>query len=129
MTLNNHNQGRAIFNGQADATDDSFEIFLRAQLQQQKPYLNDESFSAGVIARLPKAKRISRWREQLIMIIPLLAISILVLSQNSLLAFAIRSWVLLSVISFEDLIKITLQISVVMLIAVGFWSARKLNLF
>ncbi|HWV14536.1 MAG TPA: hypothetical protein VN030_03815 [Cellvibrio sp.] len=129
MIIVNHNQDQKNSNGQPAATDDSFDIFLRTQLQQQKSYLSDENFSAGVLARLPKVKRISRWRERLIIIIPLVAISLLVLSQHSLLAFAIRSWVLLSVISFADFIKITLELSVVMLMAVGFWSARKINLF
>jgi len=114
---------------QNDATnaplEESFDIFLRNHLQQKKIYLQDDNFTAQVMATLPAAKSLSRWQERLIMLVPLLVISILVLSQQSLLAFLIRSWVLLSVISVENLFKITLEASIVILMGASYWLAKQ----
>lgn len=107
------------------STDDSFDVFLRARLQQTKPYLHDENFTAQVMARLPAPKKLLRWQERLIIAVPLLIISILVLSQNSLLAFIIKAWVMLSVISVQNLFQLVLEVSLVALLAVSYWLAKK----
>lgn len=105
--------------------DDSFDIFLRTQFQQEKPYLHDENFTAQVMARLPAPKKLLRWQERLIIAVPLLVISILVLSQNSLLASVIKVWVMLSVISVQNLFQLVLEVSLVALLVVSYWLANK----
>lgn len=101
-----------------------FDIFLRAQLQQEKPYLEDDNFSVRVMASLPIAKKTISWRERLMVSLPLMVISILVLSQNSLLAFAIKSWVLLSILSIDNLFKILVAVSLAVLLSASYWFAK-----
>lgn len=110
-------------------SDKHFDAFLQAQLQQDKPYLADDNFSVRVMASLPIAKRTISWRERLIVLLPLMIISILVLSQNSLLAFAIKSWVLLSILSFDNLLKIVVEISLLALLGASYWLAKQCRLF
>jgi|GEM_PF-671151 len=110
------------------AADEPFDYFLQKQLQQEKIYLNDDNFTVQVMASLPTVKQTLGWRERFIIVIPLIIISILVLSQNSLLAFVIKSWVLLSVISIESLFKLILEISLVALLGVSYWFAKKSRL-
>lgn len=111
------------------ATDKRFDVFLQAQLQQAKPYLPDENFTVRVMASLPVVKKAIGWRERVIVLVPLIVISILVLSQNSLLAFAIKSWVLLSIISLDNLFKILMLASLAALLGASYWFARRCRLF
>src|SRR5690606_40050543 len=61
--------------------EDDFERLLRQQLQAQQDYLPDDGFSAQVMAALPAASAKSRWRERLLIGVPVLLISLLVFSQ------------------------------------------------
>lgn len=75
--------------------EDDFERLLRRQLQAQQDYLPDDGFSAQVMAALPAASAKSRWRERLLIGVPVLLISLLVLSQLPWLdmAYIVRAWV------------------------------------
>lgn len=101
-----------------------FDIFLQTQLQRENPYLPDDNFSLRVMASLPIAKKSISWRQRLLALLPLIIISILVLSQNSLLAFAIKSWVLLSILSMDNLFKALMTVSLLALIGVSYWFAK-----
>ncbi len=75
--------------------EDDFERRLRQQLQAQQAYLPDDGFSAQVMAALPAASAKSRWRERLLIGVPVLLISLLVFSQLPWLdmAYIARAWV------------------------------------
>lgn len=64
--------------------DNHFDDFLRQQLQDSSPYLDDGDFSARVLASLPAQKRLNPWLEKLIVLLPVTVIAALVLSQFSL---------------------------------------------
>jgi|GEM_PF-3515506 len=63
--------------------DNNFDDFLRQQLQDSSPYLDDGDFSARVLASLPAPKRLSPWLEKLIVVLPVSLIALLVVSQFS----------------------------------------------
>lgn len=63
--------------------DNHFDDFLRQQLQGSSPYLDDGDFSAKVMASLPAQKRLNPWLEKLIVLLPVSAITLLVLRQFS----------------------------------------------
>ena len=110
---------------QALGSDDSFDIFLQNQLQNEKQYLPDNFFTARVVAALPPVKKPIYWQEIFIMAVPLLIISVLVLTQHSLLAFIVKAWVLVSVASVSDLLSVLLQVSIAALLVGGYWFVRR----
>ncbi len=64
--------------------DTNFDDFLRQQLQGSSHYLHDGDFSAKVMAGLPEPRRLSRWLEISIVVVPVTVIALLVMSQFSL---------------------------------------------
>jgi|GEM_PF-5019927 predicted anti-sigma-YlaC factor YlaD len=75
--------------------EDDFERMLRRQLQNSTPYVPDEGFSAQVLAALPAARAQSRWRERLMIGVPVLIISLLVFSQLPWLemTYIVQAWI------------------------------------
>ena len=60
------------------AQSDSFDDFLRQQLHAA--YIDDDGFTAQFMARLPAPKTLNPWLEKAIIAVPVLLISLLVLS-------------------------------------------------
>ena len=60
-------------------TESSFDAFLAKQLRAESEYLDDNGFSAQVMANLPAEPRVNPLLKQLIFWLPLVAISLLVL--------------------------------------------------
>ena len=85
---------------------DDFDRFLSQQLTQAQPYLMDDNFTAQVMGKLPPAKKLSRWQERLIMLVPVLLISVLVLSQFSLVTTFVGVWTWLVSLSLVGLLKV-----------------------
>jgi len=108
--------------------DGSFDNFLSAQLQQSHPYLMDDNFTAQVMAKLPAAKKLSLWQERLIIAVPLLIISLLVVSQFSVIAILIKLWTLLMVADVASLFAIGLAVSAVSISGASFWFAKQSKL-
>lgn len=108
--------------------DGSFDDFLSAQLKQSQPYLMDNDFSANVMAKLPAAKRLSVWQERLIIVLPLVIISLLVLSQFSVLAIAVKFWTLLYSLDIATLLNIALAISATAICSASYWFAKQIKL-
>ena len=77
-------------------SDKNFDDFLRQQLQTSSEYIDDGGFAAQVMAGLPTPKRLNRWLEMLIVAVPVVVISLLVISQFSLLQLIqpVYAWVL-----------------------------------
>ena len=93
--------------------DDNFDNFLRLQLQDSSPYLDDGDFSARVMASLPAQKRLNPWLEKLIVFVPVTLIALLVLRQFSLreLIQPVYGWVL----TFDMNSLITLAMTMVLI--------------
>jgi len=108
--------------------DNGFDNFLSAQLQQSQPYLMDDNFTSHVMAKLPAAKRLSRWHERLIILVPLLIISLLVISQFSVLEVLIKVWTFLVVLDVATLLKIGLVMSIAATSGASFWAAKQFKL-
>ncbi len=62
-------------------SDKSFDDFLAQQLQRNSSYIEDDDFTAGVMASLPAGQRLNPWLERLIMAVPVTLIGLLVASQ------------------------------------------------
>lgn len=105
--------------------DDGFDSFLRKQLQQENPYLDDDNFSANVMARLPAPKKLSRLQERLIIGVPLVIITLLILSQFSPLVVAIKIWTWLVALNFNSLFKIGFAMIVLAVSSASYWMAKQ----
>ena len=101
---------------------DKFDDFLRLQLQDSSPYLDDGDFSARVMASLPTQKRLNPWLEKLIVCIPVTLIAVLVLRQFSLreLIQPVYGWVLTfdvsSIVSLVVILAVAMLLVPVLLI-------------
>ncbi|MES2824067.1 MAG: hypothetical protein V4732_10735 [Pseudomonadota bacterium] len=107
---------------------DDFDNFLRAQLQNSYEYLPDDNFTANVMAKLPVQKKLGRWQERLIIVIPCTLIALLVLSQFSVIALIIKSWVWLSLIDVAGWLQLSLVIFGAGLFGVAGWFAAERHL-
>jgi len=112
----------------SDTGSDAFDLFLKKQLHDTQPYLADDDFTARVMNSLPAPKKLSRWQERLIIVVPLLIISLLVLSQFSLIAVLIKLWTLLVSMDFTQLMQVGMLISIAAISGASFWFARQLKL-
>ena len=111
----------------AEQPPDSFELFLRQQLPQNQPYLENGDFSAGVMAKLPAPRRLSRLHERLILLVPLLIISLLVLSQFSL-SSGLKAWYWLLALDVTSLMQFGLLLAVTVVSAACYWIAKQIRL-
>lgn len=108
--------------------DDGFDNFLRSHLQQAQPYLMDDDFSAKVMAQLPAPKMLSPLQERLIITVPLVIITLLILSQFSLLEVGIRLWTWLVALNLGSLLKIGLTMMVLAVSTASYWVAKQSRL-
>lgn len=111
-----------------DSSIDCFDNFLSKQLLQAQPYLEDDNFTAQIMAKLPAAKKLSIWQERLIILVPLFIISALVISQFSVLAIMIKLWTLLVVVDVASLLNMGLAISFVAISGASYWFAKQFKL-
>lgn len=124
MIIQHHNQDHTHHPSDG-SSNDSFDAFLTKHLQQAQTYLSDDDFSARVMQQLPAPKKLSRWQERLIIMVPLLVISLLVLSQFSVLAVLIKMWILLLTTSFTSILQIGILTTVVVISGAAFWFAKQ----
>ncbi len=127
MIIPHQNQDHTHHPSDGSSTD-SFDAFLTKHLQQANTYLPDDDFTAHVMQQLPAPKKLSRWQERLIILIPLLIISVLVLSQFSALAVVIKVWTLFLTTSFTSLMQIGVLMTVSVISGAGFWFAKQIKL-
>ncbi len=106
---------------------DSFELFLRQQLQHKQSYLDDGDFSARVMASLPAPRKLSRLQERLILLVPVAVITLLILSQFSL-ASGIKAWYALLTMDVTRLLELGLLLALTAVSAACYWIARQLRL-
>lgn len=128
MIIQNNNQGHtqhARDNCEHGCANDSFDAFLTKHLQQANNYLPDENFSAQVMQQLPAPKKLSRWQERLIILLPLMVISLLVLSQFSILAVLIKIWTLLLTIGTTGLLQMGILTTIAVISGVTCWFAKQ----
>ncbi len=110
------------------SSDENFDAFLTKHLQQANTYLPDDDFSVRVMQQLPAAKKLSRLQERLIIMIPLLIISLFVLSQFSILAAVIRLWTWLSIMDFTNILQIGILTTLAVISGAVFWFAKQLRI-
>lgn len=110
------------------AETDTFDHFLMTRLQQSQPYLADDDFTARVMESLPAQRKLSRWQERLIILVPLFIISALVLSQFSVLAVVIEIWTLMMGLNVVHLIQLGVVMSIAVVSSASFWFARQFKL-
>lgn len=118
------NQDKDPQTGSSPLASAGFELFLREQLQQQQPYLDDGDFTAKLMARLPAQRSLSRLQERLILLVPLAVISVLVLSQFSL-SSGIKAWYLLLSLDFASLLKLGMLLAITAVSAASYWIAKQ----
>jgi hypothetical protein len=61
--------------------DKSFDDFLKQSLRNSSGYVEDEDFTARVMASLPESRRMRPWLEKLIVALPATIIAFVVISQ------------------------------------------------
>ena len=111
-----------------DAGNDSFDHFLKNQLQKSQPYLADDNFTARVISNLPAPKKLSVWQERLIIFVPVFVISLLVISQFSVLGVLIKLWTLAVSMDVTHLVQIGMLLSIAVISGASLWFARQLKI-
>lgn len=109
-------------------TNDPFDDFLAKQLQGSQTYLSDDNFTAQVMAHLPAPKKLSLWQERLIIAVPCFVISLLVLSQFSVLSVLIKLWTLLVSMDPTQIVQIGMLLSVAVISCASLWFARQLKI-
>jgi hypothetical protein len=109
-------------------SEDNFDVFLTKHLQQAQIYLPDDDFTAGVINQLPAPKKLARWQERLIIMIPLVVISLLVLSQFSVLAVLIKLWALVLTAGITSLLQIGVLTTIAVVSGATFWFAKQMRI-
>ncbi len=62
-------------------SDKSFDAFLKQGLQHSSAYIDDDDFTARVMASLPQHHRLNPWLERLIVALPVTLIALLVAVQ------------------------------------------------
>ena len=107
---------------------DAFDHFLMKQLQQNQPYLADDNFTAKIMESLPAPRKLSQWQERLIILVPLIIISLLVLSQFSVVAIFIKLWILAVGMNVAQLLQIGFIVSVTIISGASLWFARQSRL-
>jgi hypothetical protein len=60
--------------------DDNFEQLLKQHFQQSCGYIDDDGFTGRLMSQLPRQQEFNPWIKQIIFWVPLLLVSILVLS-------------------------------------------------
>ncbi len=123
MIIQHHNRDHT------NHSSDDFDVFLARHLQQAQTYLPDDDFSARVMQQLPAPKKLSLWQERLIILIPLVVISMLVLSQFSLLAVLIKLWTLFLTTNITSLLQIGALTTIAVVSGAAFWFARQCKVF
>ena len=111
-----------------DAGSDSFDHFLKKQLQESQPYLADDDFAVRVISNLPAPKKLSVWQERLIILVPLFVISLLVMSQFSVLGVLIKLWTLAVGMDVTHIVQIGMLVSIAIISGASLWFARQLKI-
>jgi len=123
MIIQHHNQDH-----RGHLNDDNFDAFLAKHLPQAQPYLADDDFTARVMQQLPAPKKLSLWQERLIIIVPLVVISLLVLSQFSVLAEIIKLWTWLGMMDFTSILQIGGLTAIAVISGALFWFAKQLKI-
>jgi hypothetical protein len=121
-------QNQLNHSSSSDMEGDAFDNFLAKQLQENQHYLPDIDFTAQVMKSLPAPKKLSVWQERLIILVPVLVISLLVLSQFSIVAVIVKLWIFLVGMSITQLVQIGSLISLVIISGASVWFARQLKL-
>jgi hypothetical protein len=111
-----------------NAGSDSFDHFLKKQLQESQPYLADDDFTVRVISNLPAPKKLSVWQERLIILVPLFVISLLVMSQFSVLGVLIKLWTLAVGMDVTHIVQIGMLVSIAIISGASLWFARQLKI-
>jgi len=105
--------------------EDAFDIFLRKQVQQVQPYIDDGTFTQQVMAQLPAQNPLKKWQELLILLAPCFIIAGLVLSQFTVISTLVRAWVWLTLITPASWLIIAVIIFAATLVMASLWWARE----
>ena len=114
---------------QDQVENDDFDIFLTKQLQQAQPYIEDNDFTVNVMNQLPAAKTLGVWQERLIILIPFFIISLLVLSQFSVIDVLVKLWSFIVSIQVTGLLQFGLVTMLAVISGASFWFAKQFKLF
>lgn len=92
-------------------SDKTFDELLAKHLQTSTPYIDDEGFTAELMARIPAPRHINYWLEKLIIVLPVSLMALLVLAQFPwrTLAQPIYAWVL--TMNMANLLPIALALA------------------
>jgi len=77
---------------------------------------------------LPAPKKLSVWQERLIIFVPLFVISLLVISQFSVLGVLIKLWTLAVSMDVTHLVQIGMLLSIAVISGASLWFARQLKI-
>lgn len=108
--------------------DTTFDDFLAKHLQTKHGYIDDDGFSARVIANLPAPRKINTLLEKLIIGLPVLLISVLVLSQFPWRELIQPAYAIILTMDTVMVMKTGVALFAVMSVATIFWCAKRLDM-
>lgn len=105
-----------------------FDDFLTKHLQTEHDYIDDDGFTANVMASLPAPKKINPFMEKLILGVPVLLIATLVLNQFPWREMVQPAYAMLLTMNIEAIVKIGITLLATMFAATAFWGAKRLDI-
>jgi len=106
----------------------TFDDFLALHMQIEHDYIDDDGFTAGVMASLPAPKKLNPLVEKLILGLPVLLIAAVVLSQFPWREMVQPAYAILLTINTESFIKIGVLLLASMSVAITIWGMKRLDL-
>lgn len=87
---------------------DDFDNFLRRQLSRSNAYIQDDGFTANVMAGLAtrRPKTLAWWQRYAILLLPALCAGIGVAGYTSIIDLAFSGWLWFSTLSFAQLLQL-----------------------
>lgn len=102
-----------------------FDDFLAQHLQTEHDYIDDDGFTANVMASLPAPKKINPLVETLILGLPALLIAVLVFSQFPWRDMVQPAYAMLLTMNIEAIVKIGVTLLAAIFTATAFWGAKR----
>lgn len=106
----------------------TFDDFLAQHMQIEHDYIDDDGFTAGVMANLPAPKKLNPLVEKLILGLPVLLIATLVLSHFPWREMVQPAYAILLTIDTESFIKIGVLLLASMFVATTIWGMKRLDI-
>lgn len=105
--------------------DQSFDDFLKQSLRNSSGYVEDDDFTARVMASLPESRRTRPWLEKLIVALPATIIAFLVISQMPWRDLVRPAYAWILTVDMSSLLSVALGLLVLAVAVPLYWLFAK----